>query len=184
VGSPKTIKVDVRVIAASNRDLAQAILAGRFREDLFYRLNVFPIHLPPLRERSEDIPALVQTFVEEFSKALGKTIESVPRSAIASLQRYPWPGNVRELRNVVERAVILCDGPALRIEVPSPAAPAAARGMTLDDVERSHITDVLDQTGWRIRGAGAAAEILGLRPTTLESRMAKLGIKRPNRDDS
>jgi PAS domain S-box-containing protein len=182
LGSPKTIQVDVRVIAASNRDLAHAIRAGQFREDLFYRLNVFPIHVPPLRERPEDIPVLVETFVEEFSKAAGKTIESVPRSVIESLQRYRWPGNVRELRNVVERAVIVSPGPSLLVEPPASAAGHRPSARTLEEAEREHILGVLEQTSWRIRGRGFAAEILGLKPTTLEARMAKLGLQRSRRD--
>ncbi|MCY2987252.1 MAG: sigma 54-interacting transcriptional regulator [Planctomycetota bacterium] len=178
VGSPKTIKVDLRVIAASNRDLTQTTGAGRFREDLFYRLNVFPIHLPPLRERSEDIPALVETFVEEFARALGKTIRSIPRSVIDALQRYPWPGNVRELRNLIERAVIISEGTTLHVDLPTPSSLTSPRGATLEEVERNHILTVLEQTGWRIRGPGGAAETLGIKPTTLESRLGKLGIRR------
>jgi transcriptional regulator with GAF, ATPase, and Fis domain len=179
LGSPKLVKVDVRVIAATNRDLAKAVAEGYFREDLYYRLNVFPITLPPLRERREDIPLLVWTFVEEFSKAMGKSVEAIAKSSLQALQHYPWPGNVRELRNVIERAMILASGPSLRIDLPDAAAAPVARGLTtLAEAECEHIQRVLEATGGRIRGAGGAAEILGLKPTTLESRMAKLGLRR------
>jgi PAS domain S-box-containing protein len=177
LGNPQTIHVDIRVIAASNRDLARAVREGKFREDLFYRLNVFPIQLPPLRERPEDIPALTWAFVAQFGKSLGKTIEAIPSSTMDALQRYHWPGNVRELRSVVERAVILCEGPTLQVDLPAASStrPIADR---LKDVEREHILRVLERTGWRIRGLGGAAELLDMKPTTLESRMAKLGIRR------
>ncbi len=179
LGSPKLVKVDVRVIAATNRNLAQAVAEGRFREDLYYRLNVFPITVPPLRERREDIPLLAWAFVEEFSKAMGKSVEAIARSSMQALQHYQWPGNVRELRNVIERAMILANGPTLKIDVPgAAAAPVSQRLVTLADAEREHIQRVLEGTGGRIRGAGGAAEILGLKPTTLESRMAKLGLRR------
>ena len=179
LGSPKSIKVDVRVIAAANRDLTKAVAEGRFREDLYYRLNVFPITAPPLRERWEDIPLLVWAFVEEFSKAMGKPVEAIAKASLRALQQYPWPGNVRELRNVVERAMILAHGPTLRIDSPGAGAiPASPPLATLAEVEREHIQRVLESTRWRIRGVGGAAEILGLPPTTLESRMAKLGLRR------
>lgn len=177
LGSPKPVKVDVRVIAATNRNLAQAVREGSFREDLYYRLNVFPISVPPLRERREDIPLLVWAMVEEFSKIFGKTIERISRKNMEAMERYPWPGNIRELRNLVERAMILNTGPTLLVDVPdSPALPAAP--MTLEDMERIHITSVLERSGWRIRGRNGAAEILGLKPTTLNSKMKKLGISR------
>jgi PAS domain S-box-containing protein len=179
LGSPKPIKVDVRVIAATNRDLARAVAEGRFREDLYYRLNVFPITAPPLRERREDIPLLVWTFVEEFSKAMGKPIQAIAKASLRALQQYPWPGNVRELRNTVERAMILASGPNLGIDPPGVVAiPVSPHLATLAEVEREHIQRVLESTDGRIRGAGGAAEILGLPPTTLESRMAKLGLRR------
>ncbi len=181
LGSGTTIKVDVRVIAATNRDLAREVRAGRFREDLYYRLNVFPIHVPPLRERPEDIPLLVWACVRELEATMGKRIESVPRKALESLVSYPWPGNVRELRNVVERAMIVSAGPVLSLEVPPAAAsasPADAGSSRLEDVERRHIVAVLERTRWRIRGPRGAASLLGLKPTTLEARMAKLRIKR------
>lgn len=183
LGNPKPIAVDVRVIAATNQDLSRAVREGRFRHDLFYRLNVFPITLPPLRERREDIPQLVWTFVEEFSKSMGKPIESVPRAAMDALQRNDWPGNVRELRNVVERAMILNTGPRLEIVLPTQSAVVSevpsALPLELSAVERNHIYNVLQKTGWRIDGPGGAAELLGLKRTTLQSRMVKLGIKRP-----
>jgi transcriptional regulator with GAF, ATPase, and Fis domain len=176
LGSPKPIKVDVRIIAATNRDLAKAVAEGRFREDLYYRLNVFPMTVPPLRERREDIPLLVWAFVEEFSKAMGKSIQSIAKASLRRLQQYHWPGNVRELRNAIERAMILTSGSTLRIDLPVAVATPVARGLaTLAEIESEHI---LKSTHWRIRGAGGAAEILGLLPTTLESRMAKLGLRR------
>jgi PAS domain S-box-containing protein len=179
LGSPKPIRVDVRIVAATHRDLEQRIGDGSFREDLFYRLNVFPIQVPPLRERVEDIPLLVWRFVEEFSKAFGKRIDAVSRDSMTALQQYSWPGNIRELRNVVERAMIVAKGPRLSIGMPTPSTAAAKRSVKLVDVEREHIRSVLENAGWRIRGKGGAAERLGLRPTTLETRLAKLGLKRP-----
>jgi formate hydrogenlyase transcriptional activator len=179
LGSPKPITVDVRVIAATNRDLAKAVAEGHFREDLYYRLNVFPITAPPLRDRREDISLLVWAFVGEFSKAMGKPIEAITKSSLRALQRYHWPGNVRELRNTIERAMILASGPTLGIDLPGAAAAPASRDLTtLAEAEREHIQRILEFTGGRIRGAGGAAEILGLPPTTLESRMAKLGLRR------
>ena len=179
LGSPKPVKVDVRVIAATNRDLARAVAEGRFREDLYYRLNVFPITAPPLRERREDIPLLVWAFVEEFSKAMGKPIQAVAKASLRALQQSHWPGNVRELRNAVERAMILANGPTLRIDPPGVVSVPVSRDLaTLAEIEREHIQRILELTHWRVRGAGGAAEILGLPPTTLESRMAKLGLYR------
>jgi len=178
LGSSETISVDVRIIAATNRDLPQAIRDGRFREDLYHRLNVFPIPIPPLRERIEDIPLLVWEFVKEFAARMGKSVDTIPRKTMESLKRYPWPGNVRELRNVVERAMILSKGPILEAEVPSISGSSVAEPMTLSEVEKRHVLDVLNMTGWRVRGKNGAAEILGMKPTTLESRMAKLGIER------
>jgi formate hydrogenlyase transcriptional activator len=181
LGSPRAIDVDVRIIAATHRNLEQRLEDETFREDLFYRLNVFPIRVPPLRERSEDIPLLVWRFVIEFSKMFGKRIDAISREDIAALQRYSWPGNIRELRNVVERAMIVATEPHLTIRAPAPPVPPAKRGVKLVDVEKDHIRSVLESTGWRIRGAAGAADRLGLRPTTLETRMAKLGITRPKR---
>ena len=185
LGNPKPIRIDTRVIAATHRNLERRIADGSFREDLFYRLNVFPIRVPPLRERSEDIPLLVWRFVNEFSASLGKRVDVVPLDNLVALQRYPWPGNIRELRNVVERAMILNSGPRLTIPVPSPPATAiGGRSERLVDVEREHIENVLQAARWRVRGAGGAAAVLGLPPTTLETRMAKLGIVRPDRGDN
>jgi formate hydrogenlyase transcriptional activator len=179
LGSPKPIHVDTRIIAATHRNLEQRITEGSFREDLFYRLNVFPIQVPPLRERVEDIPLLVWRFVEEFSKAFAKPIEAISHENMLALQRYSWPGNIRELRNVVERAMIVATGPRLAIGVPTSSPSASKPYVKLRDVEREHIRGVLENTAWRIRGLGGAAERLGLKPTTLETRMAKLGLARP-----
>jgi transcriptional regulator with GAF, ATPase, and Fis domain len=178
LGSPRSIPVDVRIIAATNRDLERHVREGRFREDLFYRLNVFPIRIPPLRERREDIPALVSGLVSEFATAFGKYIESIDRASMDALQRYPWPGNIRELRNVVERAMIVATGPKLRIDPPHPLGTPPDGDLSARAVEREHILRVLAATGGRIRGKGGAAETLQLKPTTLESRMAKLGIQK------
>jgi transcriptional regulator with GAF, ATPase, and Fis domain len=180
LGSPKAIHVNVRIIAATHRNLEMRIVEGTFREDLFYRLNVFPIVVPPLRERPEDIPLLVWRFVDEFSKSYGKRVDAIPRDNIAALQGYPWPGNIRELRNVVERAMIVATGPQLTIIAPTqwPAA-VVQRSTRMADVEKEHIRSVLESTGWRIRGSRGAADRLGLRPTTLETRMARLGLVRP-----
>jgi formate hydrogenlyase transcriptional activator len=178
LGSSKRIGINVRIIAATHRDLEQRIADGTFREDLFYRLNVFPIRVPPLRERVEDIPLLVWRFVEEFSKAFGKRIDAIYRNSLAGLQRHAWPGNIRELRNVVERAMIVTNGPQLTI--PVPVAAAMEKGsQKLADVQKEHIRSVLEGAGWRIRGSGGAADRLGVKPTTLETRMAKLGLTRP-----
>jgi transcriptional regulator with GAF, ATPase, and Fis domain len=177
LGSPVSIKVDVRIIAATNRDLEQAVTNGTFREDLFYRLNVFPMTIPPLRDRAEDIPALVWAFVDELSADFGRRIESVSSRSLEQLQRYSWPGNVRELRNLIEREMIKVEGSTLEPTAPRAAAgrPASAR---LADIQAEHIRAVLDSCGWRIRGATGAAQRLGIKPTTLESRMARLGIAR------
>jgi formate hydrogenlyase transcriptional activator len=179
LGSPKPIQVDTRIIAATHRDLEQRIAEGGFREDLFYRMNVFPIRVPPLRDRIEDIPLLVWRFVAEFSKAFGKQIDVIPRENMAALQRCSWPGNIRELRNIVERAMIVATGPRLTIAPPTASIAAGKRSIRLIDVETDHIRSVLESTAWRIRGLGGAADRLGLRPTTLETRMAKLGLIRP-----
>jgi transcriptional regulator with GAF, ATPase, and Fis domain len=178
LGSPRPIRVDVRVVAATHRDLAQAVRDGRFREDLYYRLNVFPIRVPPLRERREDIPLLVWAFVEKLAKDLGKTIRAVARESMEALQGYPWPGNVRELRNIIERAMITHTGGTLHVALPTISESPGARSMALADVEREHILRVLELTRWRVRGRDGAAQMLGVKPTTLESRMAKLGIQR------
>jgi formate hydrogenlyase transcriptional activator len=179
LGSSQPITVDTRIIAATHQNLERLIGEGAFREDLFYRLNVFPIRVPPLRERTEDIPQIVRRFVDEFSTAFGKRIESISKESLAALQQYSWPGNVRELRNVVERAMIVATGPRLTILVPQSSNAAARRSTKLVDVEKEHIRGVLDGARWRIRGPGGAAERLGLKPTTLETRMARLGLRRP-----
>jgi len=182
LGSPHAIRVDARIIAATHRDLEERVAQGSFREDLYYRLNVFPIQVPPLRERVEDIPLLVWQFVEEFAAAFGKRITTISRETMTALQQYAWPGNIRELRNVVERAMITAAAGILVIPVPRPSARASAlRSVKLVDVEREHILDVLEHTRWRIRGGDGAADRLGLKPTTLETRMVKLGLKRPPR---
>jgi transcriptional regulator with GAF, ATPase, and Fis domain len=191
VGSTQTIRVDVRVIAATNRDLIAAVAAGEFREDLYYRLNVFPIVLPALRDRAEDIPTLAWAFVKEFSEAMARPIDHIAPESMAALQAYPWPGNVRELRNVIERAMILARDSTLRVSLGRAALlrasePAAAPqpATTLRDSERAHILHALEQSRWRIRGPGGAAERLDLKPTTLEARMARLGIRRPDSKQS
>jgi formate hydrogenlyase transcriptional activator len=186
LGSSKSIKVDIRIITATNKDLEKSVREGTFREDLYYRLNVFPITVPPLRERREDLPQLVWTFVNEFSKTLGRNIESISYESLKAIQDYVWPGNARELRNVIERAMITSAGPRLKIEVPKakpsgPVTGATARSLTISNTEREHILSVLEMTNWRVRGKNGAAEILAINPTTLESRMAKLGIQRAHK---
>ena len=184
LGGSQTIKVDVRVIAATNRDLAQAVRERRFREDLYYRLDVFPIELPSLRDRIEDIPLLTWTFVKEFSRSMGKQIDKISPDSMSALMTYSWPGNIRELRNVIERAMILAHGPVLQIKLgnrPLQLERSKTNCKTLDEVEREHIVRALEGCGWRIRGTGGAAEQLGLKPTTLESRMKKLGIVHAHR---
>ena len=179
LGNPKPIKVDTRVIAATHRNLEQLVASGAFREDLYYRLNVFPIVVPPLRERPGDIPLLVWHFVDGLSKQLGKRIVNIDEASLASLQQYSWPGNIRELRNVVERSMITALGESLTLTAPRPRLVVSARSEKMADVEKEHVRGVLESTSWRIRGVNGAAERLGLRPTTLETRMAKLGITRP-----
>jgi transcriptional regulator with GAF, ATPase, and Fis domain len=179
LGSPAGIRVHVRIIAATHRNLEQQVAEQVFREDLFYRLNVFPVWIPPLRERIDDIPSLVWHFVREYSQALEKPVDAIAPENIELLQRYPWPGNIRELRNVVERAMILAKGPRLTIPLPTTAPAVGGRSVRLADVQKDHIRKVLESVGWRIRGSNGAAIRLGLRPTTLETRMAKLGLARP-----
>jgi len=199
VGSSRPVRVDVRVIAATNRNLQESIRAGTFRSDLFYRLNVFPIDVPPLRERRSDIPQLAMFFLARFSKKLGKDIQGMPRVTVDRLISYSWPGNVRELQNVIERAVILsrssvlevepdlvpvltpadssgiCDGSSVPVQSPDQATPTLA---TLEELERAHIIAVLNQTGGVVEGQRGAARILGLHPNTLRHRMQKFGLKR------
>jgi chemotaxis protein methyltransferase CheR len=179
LGSSVTIKVDVRVIAATNRNLEEEVHRGRFREDLWYRLNIFPITVPPLRERMEDIALLVDFFVDKISRRLGKSIESIPTSVMNTLQDYQWPGNIRELENVLERAVINSSGPKLRLvdELKKPRKDLPTTQKTMEEVERNHIVRVLEQTNWKVSGPNGAAEILGLNRSTLRARMRKLNIK-------
>jgi chemotaxis protein methyltransferase CheR len=181
LGSSDTIKVDVRVIAATNRHLEEEVHKGRFREDLWYRLNVFPITVPPLRERREDIAPLVDYFVDKISKRLGKSIERIPTTVMNTLQDYHWPGNVRELENVLERAVINSSGPKLHLvdELKKPYTDLSTAQKTLDEVVRDYIVRVLEQTQWKVSGKSGAAEILGLDRSTLRARMRKLGIAKP-----
>lgn len=178
LGSSKAQRVNVRVLAATNRNLQEMIKAGTFRQDLFYRLNVFPITLPPLRQRVDDIPLLVWAFIKEFSERMGKKIERIRKRDLEALQAAQWPGNIRELRNVVERAMIMAQGGELGLSMPdAPSAPQCT-SRCLDDVERAHILDVLQTSKGRIYGANGAAEILGLKPTTLYSLMKRLQIPR------
>jgi formate hydrogenlyase transcriptional activator len=178
LGSSRTIKVNVRFIAATNRDLAQDVNDGKFRKDLYYRLNVFPITIPPLRDRKEDIPSLVWSFVNQFEKTLSKRIESIPKNSMEALMRYSWPGNIRELRNVIEHAMIMSNRTTLDVTPPAEAKHEQSGLYTLADTESRHIIEVLERTGWRISGKDGAAEILGMKRTTLQSRMKALGITR------
>lgn len=182
LGGSRVIKVDVRIIAATNRNLTKAIWAGDFREDLYYRLNVFPVEVPALRERKEDIPQLVQHFVKKTSKKMGKAIDTIPDHVQTALSQYDWPGNIRELQNIIERGVILSTRGVLRVdealEMREPTEVLSVQKRTLASVERDHISGVLEQTNWRIEGAKGAAVILDLHPNTLRSRMKKMGIAR------
>jgi transcriptional regulator with GAF, ATPase, and Fis domain len=187
VGGAAPIKVNVRVIAATHRDLAAAQQAGSFRQDLYYRLNVFPLRTPPLRDRLGDLPLLVAYFVRTYAGRMGKRIDRIPEDVIEILSRHTWPGNVRELANVIERSVIVTQGETLQLAewmtgpyqpVAVPAVELAASG-TLQDIERDHILRTLERTRWKVSGSGGAAELLNLKPTTLEARMKKLGIQRP-----
>ena len=179
LGSTRSLKVDVRIIAATHRDLARAVTEGHFRADLFYRLNVFPILIPPLRERIQDIPPLVWAFVRQNEKKLAKRVERIPRRSMEALQHYAWPGNARELRNIVEHAMITGSGGTLHLRPPSPMPADTPIEGRLEEVERRHILAVLERTGWRVTGKNGAAEVLGLKRTTLQGRMKKLGIRRP-----
>jgi len=176
LGSPKTIKVNVRVIAATNRNLQDEVRNGKFREDLYYRLNVFPLVIPPLRERRDDIPMLVWEFLREFNEKMGKKINRISKNSMVSLQSYSWPGNIRELRNVIEYAAIVSSGDELNVRIPENMVESSSCMITIEDLERRHIGDVLRQTGFRIKGEGGAAQVLGINPATLYSRMKKLGI--------
>ena len=181
LGSSQTIKVDVRIVATTNRNLEEEVRKGRFRQDLYYRLNVFPITVPPLRQRKDDIPLLVQAFVERYSRKLGKQITSIQKETMKALQEHPWPGNVRELESIVERAAILCPGPVLelvdKLKISSPPNSSSVR--TLEEIERSQIIKILSEARWRIEGKDGAATILGINPSTLRARMHKFGIVRP-----
>ncbi len=180
IGSSKTIKVDVRVIAATNKSLEQEISKGRFRLDLFYRLNVFPITVIPLRQRISDIPILVEHFVNRFNSKLGKNITRIPKKIIEQLKVYTWPGNVRELENIIERAMIVSNSSVLSVEkLELPIYAAQQKFQSLADYERDYITKVLDETLWRINGPNGAAQILDMHPETLRSRIKKLEIKHP-----
>jgi len=210
VGSSRTVRADVRIIAATNRNLDEAAREGRFRSDLFYRLNVFPLQIPPLRERRSDITQLVMFFLSRFAKKFGKRMDGVSQETMELLIQYPWPGNIRELQNVIERGVVLAQGPVLTLDprllqtqspldsmtVPSgreraagvvAAATVATNSSpespaTLEEMERRHIITVLEQSLWVIEGAKGAARLLNLHPNTLRSRMKKLGIQRPARE--
>jgi len=185
LGSTKTIAVDVRLVAATNRDLAAMVADGRFRSDLYYRLNVFPLVLPPLRERSDDIPRLVRHFTQRFARRMGRRIETIPSAILDALVRHPWPGNIRELQNVIERAVILSPGSTLQVPLGElqpahatvPSAPAST--VTLADAEREHILGILRETDWVVGGPKGAAARLGMKRSTLLWKMKKLGISRP-----
>ncbi len=198
LGSTKTIRVDVRLVAATNRDLAAMVADGRFRSDLYYRLNVFPLVLPPLRERRDDIPPLVRHFTQRFARRMGRRIETIPSAVMEALVRYPWPGNIRELQNVIERAVILSPGSSLQVplgdlekdeggrmkdEEDMAALPSSAfilhPSKTLADAEREHILGALRETGWVVGGPKGAAARLGMKRSMLYWKMKKLGISRP-----
>jgi formate hydrogenlyase transcriptional activator len=185
LGSTRTEKVDVRLVAATHRNLEGMIADNRFRSDLYYRLNVFPIEVPPLRARSADIPLLVDHFVEHFAKRMGKTIETIPAETMDVLTQYPWPGNIRELQNLMERAVILSSGPVLRVPLPHLHTRTTPRqhggtNQTLAEAERTHILAMLKDSEWVISGPHGAAARLGINRSTLQFRMRKLGITRPH----
>ncbi len=186
LGSSKTIKVDVRIIATTNRNLEEEVRKGRFRADLYYRLNIFPITVPPLRHRREDIPLLVQAFIEKYSRKLGKQITSIRKETMKALQGYHWPGNVRELASIIERAIILCPGPVFQLadELEMLGPPSSSSLRTLEETERNHILKTLSETRWRIEGKDGAAAILGLNPSTLRARMHKLGIRRSEKKEA
>jgi formate hydrogenlyase transcriptional activator len=184
LGSTRTIRVNVRVVAATNRDLGQMVEDQKFRSDLYYRLKVFPITVPPLRERAEDIPLLVRHFTQKFASRMKKRVETIPAEAMTALQTYSWPGNIRELENFIERAVILSSGSVLFVslaELKRPSQPVHAGNgsvVTLEEAEREHILKALRETNWTIGGPAGAAAKLGMKRTTLQSKMQKLGISR------
>jgi formate hydrogenlyase transcriptional activator len=190
LGSTRTLRTDARLIAATNRNLEELVQEQKFRSDLYYRLNVFPVRVPALRERPEDIPLLVRHFVQQFSRRISKAIDTIPSEAMATLVRYPWPGNIRELQNVIERAVILTTGPVLRVPSDDLRAPGATPAVVaafqpaqhnmraaLDDAERKQIMAALEQASWTVAGPNGAAARLGMKRSTLQSRMQKLGIR-------
>jgi len=185
LGSPHTMKVDVRIIVSTSRNLREEIKEGRFREDLYYRLNVFPITIPPLRQRLDDVPLLVDHFVKKFSRKMGRQIKIIPREVMKALQGYAWPGNIRELEHVIERAMITTQGSVLRLAEKIDGSPPPDRkngSLSITDAEREHILKALEKTEWRIEGNNGAASLLDLNPSTLRSRMQKLGIVRPNQN--
>jgi formate hydrogenlyase transcriptional activator len=178
LGSTRTTRVDVRLVAATNRDLSEMVAARSFRSDLYYRLRVFPLHMPPLRERQDDIPALVRYFVEKHARRMNRTVDTISVETLDLLVRYPWPGNIRELENLIERAVIISPGPVLRVplsEIKSTLEPVADN-LTLQAAERDHILKALDATNWVLAGPRGAAARLGMKRTTLQSKMRKLGV--------
>jgi formate hydrogenlyase transcriptional activator len=184
LGSSRTLRSDARLIAATNRDLTAMVDAQKFRSDLFYRLNVFPIYVPPLRERTEDIPFLVRHFVQHLGRLMKKQIDTISSETMNAIVRYPWPGNIRELQNVIERAVILSSGKELKVPIADLKARLVENGsgngiMTLEEMERRHIIHVLNQTNWVFSGPNGAAARLGMKRPTLQFRMRKLGISRP-----
>lgn len=189
VGGHSPIKVDVRIIAATNRNLLQEIEKKSFREDLYYRLNVFPLTTPPLRERIEDLPLLVYFLIEKFAKRLGKKIEGISTKSLQRLRSYQWPGNIRELENVIERAIILADGPMIEVDADMLSgsseleldASQAGNSNSLEAVERQHILAMLQQTNWVIEGPNGAAKLLDMHPSTLRYRMNKLSISKLRR---
>jgi transcriptional regulator with GAF, ATPase, and Fis domain len=189
VGGDRTIRVDVRIVAATNRKLKEEVDQGRFREDLYYRLHVYPITVPSLRKRKEDIPLLVNAFAKRFARQQGKNIGQIPQPVLDELADYDWPGNVRELENVIEQAVTLTTGDTLRLAGRLTSADRVAdqdevyKG-SLEEIERGYIRSILERVGWRIEGLGGAAELLKLHPNTLRFRMRKLGIKRPKTQPS
>ena len=184
VGRSQTLRVQARVIAATNRDLAEAVRDQKFRSDLFYRLNVYPIEMPPLRERAGDVRLLAKHFVGKIGSKLGKQIETIPRHALDSLESYRWPGNVRELENIIERAMIVSQGPELRLGnwlLPAEGKVAAEGFETLEQIQREHILRALEETEWVVSGDRGAAKLLGMKATTLEGRMMRLAISRTRR---
>jgi formate hydrogenlyase transcriptional activator len=182
LGSSRTLRTDARLIASTNRDLAAMVKEQKFRMDLYYRLEVFPIYVPSLRERQEDIPLLVRHFVQQFARRMNKTIDTIPSESMSALLHYPWPGNIRELQNLIERAVILSAGPVLNVPLAGlhtqPLPAATAKRETLEEVERRTILEVLEASDWVVSGPRGAARLLGLKRSTLQFRMDRLGIRK------